>query len=272
MSGRRVCATVPLAVVLLSTSGCGSSEPDERAQVSAYIEQANAVQKRAAPALSEANAVYAAQAKGKLAPVRQLASLELAETALQGTSLQLKELRPPAPAARLQQLLVRVVELNVGLTRQTVRLASYARTTPRVLKPLGPAGRRLGRRLRGNRSAPQQAAAFGSYTQTLDGILRRMGRLEVPSVLRPAHEEQVRRLVATRSLSRRLRLAAADADAPRLARLLLKFGKLSGTGRLRQRTLAKRGLASYSAQLRRLEDARGRLVREQIRLNREVAA
>ena len=265
------CVTALLVVVVCAT-GCGSQKETPRTDIAAYIERANAVQLRAAPAVRQAGAVYAEQAKGRLAPARQLRELRSAEAALEGTRDQLGTLDPPTEARRLHDLLLRVLELDVTLTRQTVRLASYAQSAPRILRPLGPAGRRLGRRLKRQDAPEEQAASIGAYVSTLDRMLRGLGRLEVPSVLRPTHEDQVRRLEKTRSLARQLRLAAAAADAERLARLLMRFAKAGGTTLLEERELAKRGLASYAAQLRRLESARGRLVREQIRLNREITA
>ena len=266
------CVTA-LLVVVVCAAGCGSQEEETpRTAVAAYIERANAVQRRAAPAVRQAGAVYAEQAGGRSAPARQLRELSRAEAALEGTREELAALSPPTEARRLHGLLLRVLDLDVALTRQTVRLASYAQDAPRILRPLGPAGRRLSRRL-GRQDAPdEQAASIGSYVGTLDRMLRGLGRLEVPSVLRPTHEDQIRRLEGTRSLARQLRRAAAAADAGRLARLVLRFSEAGSTTPLEERQLAKRGLAGYAAQLRRLESARGRLVREQIRLNREITA
>ena len=261
-----------LLVVVACAAGCGSQEKTARTDVATYIERANAVQLRAAPAVRQAGAVYAEQAKGRLAPARQLRELRSAGAALEGIREEVDMLSPPIEARRLRDLLLRVLDLDVALTQQTVRLASYAQTAPRILEPLGPAGRRLNRRLQRQGAPEEQAAAIGAYVSTLDRMLRGLGRLEVPSVLRPTHEDQVRRLEKTRSLARQLRRAAAAADAGRLARLLLRFAKAGGTTLLEERELAKRGRASYAAQLRRLESARGRLVREQIRLNREITA
>ncbi|MCW3011637.1 MAG: hypothetical protein JWO90_2041 [Solirubrobacterales bacterium] len=268
----QVTLVTALLVVVVCAAGCGSPEKSRRQAVAAYIERANTVQQRAAPAVRQAGAVYAEQARGGLAPARQLRELRHAEAALEGIREELDALSPPPEARRLHDGLLRVLDLDVALTRQTVRLASYAQGAPRILEPLGPAGRRLDRRLKRQGAPEEQAAAIGAYESTLDRMLRGLGRLEVPSVLRPTHEDQVRRLERTRSLARQLRRAAAAADAGRLARLLLRFGKAGGTSVLEERKLAKRGLASYAAQLRRLESAQQRLVREQIRLNREITA
>lgn len=265
-------ACVTALLVVVCAAGCGSQKESPRTGVAAYIERANAVQLRAAPAVRQAGAVYAEQADGRLVPARQLRELRAAEAALEGTRGKLGTLSPPIEARRLHDLLLRVLDLDVSLTRQTVRLASYAQSAPRILRPLGPAGRRLSRRLERQDAPEEQAASIGAYVSTLDRMLRGLGRLEVPSVLRPTHEDQVRRLERTRSLARQLRLAAAAADAQRLARLLIRFAKAGGTTRLEERKLAKRGRASYAAQLRRLQDAQGRLTREQIRLNREITA
>ncbi len=268
----QVTLVTALLVLVVCAAGCGGQEKSPRKDVASYIEQANGVQKRAAPAVRRAAAVYTEQAKGRLAPARQLRDLRTAQSALEGTREELRTLRPPPEARRLHDLLLRVLDLDVGLTRQTARLASYAQEAPRVLKPLGPAGRRLNRRLKRPQAPKEQAAAIGSYVSSLDRMIRGLDRLEVPSVLRPTHEDQVRRLERTRTLARQLRRAAAAADAGRLARLLLRFAKAGGTSALEERKLAKRGLKSYAAQIRRLESAQERLVREQIRLNREITA
>lgn len=271
----QVTLATALLVAVVCAAGCGSQEKTARKEVAAYIQRANAVQQRAAPAVRQAGAVYADQAKGRLAPARQLRQLRQlrgAEAALEGIRNELGTFSPPVEARRLHDLLLRVLELDVALTRQTVRLASYAREAPLVLEPLGPAGRRLDRRLKRQDAPKEQAAAIGAYVSTLDRMLRGLGRLEVPSVLRPTHEDQVRRLERTRSLARQLRRAAAAAEAGRLARLLLRFSKAGGTSALEERKLARRGLATYAAKLRRLESAQQRLVREQIRLNREITA
>ncbi len=265
------CVTAVLVIVVFA-AGCGSQGETKRSGVAAYIERANALQERAAPAVRQASAVYAEQAEGRLAPKRQLRELRGAQDALAGIRGELGTLSPPPEARTLHGLLLRVVDLDVALTRQTVRLASYAQGAPRVLRPLGPAGRRLGRRLSGRDAPDEQAAAIGAYVATLDRTLRGLERLEVPAVLRPTHEDQVRRLERTRTLARQLRRAAAAADAKRLARGLIRFARAGGTTRMEERKLAKRGLASYAAQLRRLRSAQGRLAREQFRLNREISA
>lgn len=261
-------AVAPLVVVAALT-GCGGD--DSRDKVADYIEDANAVQKRFAPAFKEANAAFKAGASGKLPDRAQLASLERAGASIGEARRKVAALEPPAEAARLHRELLTVFDLDVRLTREVTELAHYATDSPKVLAPLERSGRELRKGLTASAGASGQVRALDAYSGALRAIARRLDELDVPVVLRPTHRAQVQRLLRIRKVTRRLRGAVARADAAAIATQLLRFRRLSGRAAPNRAALARRGVAAYQALQRRLDRAEQRLVREQQRLNREVS-
>jgi hypothetical protein len=261
-------AGATLALVSVAV-GCGGD--DGRGAVADYIEDANAVQKRFAPAFDAANEAYAAQAAGKLPQGAEVATLERAAASIASARRELAQLEPPADARRLHGDLLAVFDADLRLAAETTRLARYAEQAPAALEPLGRSGRTLRRELRASASPGQQSKALAAYSGALSKVLRLMGELPVPAVLRPTHGAQVERLEATRGVTRRLRAAVDRADAGGVARLLLRFRRLSDRPAPSRTALTDRGIRAHRVLLRRLDVAQNNLVREQQRLNQEVA-
>jgi hypothetical protein len=112
----------------------------------------------------------------------------------------------------------------------------------------------------------EQAAALQAFASTLGHTVEDLEGLQVPAILRPAHDQQVRRLQTTSSLARRLRTAVLARDSQEVARLLLRFRRsaapaASGTG-------SARAIDHYNRRFRRLTRAYADVRREQARLDR----
>jgi hypothetical protein len=166
------------------------------------------------------------------------------------------------------------MDLNAGLAAETAQLAVYQQRAPRMLAPLA----RVDRRLRAGLSAaaktpaataaPAQAAALDGFVHGLTRVVDGLDRLDVPAIVRPAHDQQVRRLRTTRSLAARLRVALLAHDAPTVAQLLARFRAAGSTPR--SSALGASAIRQYNRRFRRLNDAFQAVSREEIRLNRSL--
>lgn len=259
-------AVLPAALVL---SGC--SDPGVRERVTRYVDQANALQQRFAPALGRLNAAYRRQAAGSPPGAAEVRALQRGARLVARERAALRSLRPPAAARRLHGLLIDVVTLDVRLAREAAATASYAARAPGALAPLSVSGRRLRSMLGSGVPAGAQAAALEGYRRALRagaGVLR---RLRAPLVARALHRAQVRRLERAAALAGRVRSAVLARDAPRVGRLVGRLNATTSRLGIRRRALARRGLAAYGRLTLRLARAQGRLRREQLRLARGLA-
>jgi hypothetical protein len=127
------------------------------------------------------------------------------------------------------------------------------------------ANRRLQKRLSAAGSSEEQTRALRTYSAAVGDISADLRALEPPPVLEPAHEEQLRRLAATRRLADRLRVALAAADAEQVARLLKRFRRTAAGG-ARAGRLSDRALRAYTRRLRGVREAQADIQREQKRL------
>jgi hypothetical protein len=257
---------VLLPAMAAGAASCGGDNDSPRARVDEYVRGANAVQQRYAADFTRANQAYGAYARGELEPRRAEADLGRAEDALREARSDVAALRPPAEARPLHERLLRYLDMNVGLARQTARLAVYSPGADRALRPLDRANRGLRERLQDAREPAEQAAALQRFTRTLERIMRDLRSLDVPAVLALTHRDELRRLDSTRSLAERLRGALLDQDAEEVARLLDAFRE-RGADRGRRRRLAAKGIRRYNRRYEALTEAYQDIAREQGRLD-----
>jgi hypothetical protein len=204
--------------------------PLRRERVDAYVKSEVEVMQRAQPEFKRVNESYLAYARGELEPEAAERDAAAAVRAIADARDALTVLDPPAEAQALHDGLVRYLQMNVEVARETSRLAAYVPAAERVLRPLGKANRRLQSRLAGAEEATAQADALQRFSGAVSRTLRDLRAVEPPAVLAPSHGDQIRRLDVTRGLAARLRRALLDQDAERVARLLERF-RSSASGR-----------------------------------------
>lgn len=266
MRERRGSATAVLAVLAALAGGCGGES--ERDRVTAYIEEARAVQREHQRDVTRANAVYRELASEGAATADDVEAVATAERRMRAARADLARVRPPARAVPLHRSLLRAYDASADVARDTTRFAEYVPAMTRALRPLEGVGRRLERRLRGAEDAEGQGRALERYAAGLDGLLVRVARLEAPPVLFAVHQAQLLRLRSARDVARRLRRALEAQDAPRTARLVREFRRI-GAGRSSAR-LRKRSIEVYTARLRDVDRAAADVQRERARLDRTL--
>jgi hypothetical protein len=268
LGAMRRCSVVAL-LAPLALAACGGGGDDARSQVNTYIEQANAVQRRSADDLERVNASYQAFARGTLEPEQAAADMARAQRVVRAVRERLADLRPPADARALHRKLVAYLDMNLGMARETARLAAYVPRAIAATAPLARANRRMRAALRAAATPADQAAALDRFARGLGGMLRDLRRLDPPPVLRPAHGDQIARLTSTRSLAVQLHDALVAQDAQGVARLLDRFRSAASDRRPRTK-LAARALAAYNRRLQALNGAYADVQREQVRLDRTL--
>ncbi len=256
-------------------AACGGD--DERKGVVRYILDANAVQKRAAPAFERANEAYVAfsqrGAKDVLAKPEGTATgkpeeIAAAERSIRTTRSRIARLRAPSEAAALHRKLLRVFDVNADMAHETTVLARYLPAAEKAVEPLDDISTRLRRRLAGAPNPENQARSLRAYFLSLDLLIARLRRLEVPPVLAPTHRAQLGRLTSARTLAVRLRAAIEAQDAQRVARLLMQFRKLDAN-RARERRLTARAIRGYTRRYRAITTVTQDAQRERLRLERK---
>jgi hypothetical protein len=266
---RRRALLLVLAAGAAALGGCGGSDDDAREQVDAYVESANRVQQRYAPEFERANRAYTSFVRGGLGDAQAERDLGAAQDALRAARADVAALEPPPEARTLHGRLLRFFDVNLDLARETTRMAVYRPAAEAALAPLDRVNRRLDERLAGADAAPEQARALARFERSLERMVAALRGLEPPSVLKPTHGDQIRRLAATRGLAERLRRALLDEDAPEVARLIKRF-RANAAARGSRRKLAARAVRRYDERYKRLTEAYADVQREQARLDRAL--
>ena len=261
------------AVGLLAA--CGGDDPRER--IERYILEANAVQKRAGPALERANEAYVSFSRRGVpeevprpegAATGKPEEIAAAERAIRTTRSRVARLRAPSEAAALHRKLLRVFDVNADMAHETTVLARYLPAAEKAVEPLDDISTRLRRRLAAAPNPDNQARSLRAYFLSLDLLIARLRRLEVPPVLAPTHRAQLGRLTSARTLAVRLRAAIEAQDAQRVARLLVQFRKLDAN-RARERRLTARAIRGYTRRYRAITTITQDAQRERLRLERK---
>lgn len=221
----RLVAVVSLAC-LLAAAGCGGKDGDRRA-VDDYIRAIASVQADAAPSLAKANATYGAFLRGKLSGAARKRRLGQAERSIRTARSNLAAIQAPAAAARLRRLMLGYYDKSADLAYETRLLGAYEPAAQAALRPRAALNRNLQKSLRAARGGAAQAKVLGRFADGLESTLVRMRRLHPPPLLLATHVAEVQRLNGTRRLALELRGALQRQDARAVARLLIRFRKLS---------------------------------------------
>ena len=250
----------------LALGACGGESDKDR--VEAYLKDANDVQRRSVPAFRRANDVYRRFATGKLRPERAGRRLAGAERSIRATRGRLARLDPPSEATVLHRRLLRVYDLNAGLARETTQLGRYLPAATAALRPIQRINRRLGADLKGSGDPGEQSRALGRFAASLKRPLVRLRRLHPPPVVAATDRARIRRLRSTRRLALRLRDAIAERNARRVAKLLLRFRRV--TGARGDAPFSGPSLRAYNERYLAISRAAGAVQRERSRLERSL--
>jgi hypothetical protein len=251
-------------------AGCGGDERNAvRERVEQYIENERQVMQRAAPEFERANQSYIAYSKGELEPENAVEQVTEAERAIRAARDGVLVLDPPAQARPLHADLLRYLDLNVDLARETSRLVVYVPPAVEALAPLDRVNRRLQSRLARSDDSRTQARELEQFAARIRSIAGDLRALRPPTVLQPTHRDQLRRLEGTSDLADRLRRALLAQDAVRVSRQLERFRGDESNPDARS-LLTSRALALYAQRLDELKAAGADVREEQLRLARSL--
>ena len=251
-------------------AGCGEDERDAvRERVEAYIDTERRVIQRAEGDFARANQTYTDYANGQLEPETAAEQASDAARAIRNARDGVLVLDPPAQARPLHKQVLHYLDLNVDLARDTSRLVAYVPAAVRALRPLDRANRQLEARLAGSDDSGDQERELERFASRLRSVARDLRAAKPPPVLRPTHQDQLRRLAETRQLADQLRRALRTQDAEKVSHLLKRFRGDASEPEAR-RLLANRALAVYSERLEELTVAGAEVQEEQLRLARSL--
>lgn len=270
-------------VAALAAGGCGSQAP-ARGEV-AYIRQVNRIESQLVAPLQTVTrtsaevagrATQAGAAHRQQAARAEAASLAASLARIEAARGRLAALPAPAAAQRLRGLLLRLVDQEAHLTRQTAQLIAFLPAFDAALRPLGPATIRLKRVLAISQAAgaaavqavyAEKAAALRAFRATLQGILSRLSRVRPPVVSRPEYRAQVDSLQGMSGAAGRLATAVGAGDSAGIAPQLVAFDRAAAAARsaAEQRSQATADRA-YNAQVARVQRLTAAAEDERLRL------
>lgn len=186
-------APLLLAVALAAAAGCGGGDDGEKRRVAVadYIRAANTTQQRFAAVYAGADdALRQFGAKGELGA---RTSAELAEAAATMGEVRgsLAGLEPPVEARTLHSQLLRLLDLQISLTRDLSQMARYLPNVARVLRTAEAARAKLQRALESSDTVVAQAGAARAYGNAVDKTLKGLRRETPPAILATWHKGQV---------------------------------------------------------------------------------
>ena len=267
---RRTAAAALALTLWLAGCGGGDDALDARRDaVDRYVKDEQAVMQRAQPDFERANEAYVAFANGELEPAAAIRQIRAAQRTIRNARDGLSVLDPPRDAQALHDKLMSYVSANVELAGETSRLAEYGPGAARAVAPLAGVNRRLRSGLADAEDSVAQERALERFSAAIETITDDLRALRAPLVLESAHDEQIRRLEATRRLAGRLRRGLELQDAEQVARVLKRFRAASAGGGGRRR-LSAQGLAAYSRRLKQVREGHADVQREQVRLARSL--
>jgi hypothetical protein len=268
-----------LAAVLLvaAVAGCGAQQShSQRTQVAAYLKKVNRIEAALVKPLkivtvtsgkfaqeersggSLTNLVYTAN---ELSLLKAASEIEVQRGRLAST-------RPPVTARHLRSLLLRIMDGEVGLTREIARLVVFLPHYSATLAPLAPATRRLDAALAQRSGAGQanvtaayatKAAALRAFQSELDRILSQLHKLQSPAVTKPQYDGQVHSLQGMSLAAGRLATALQSGTQGDVQQLLLEFDRAAISNKTaaadRAQIAAVRAYDGETARLARLTAA-----------------
>lgn len=264
--GRIAVAVLGLALVV---SGCGGGAPDRRETVDRYLRQVNSVQAGYTTAFKDANRAYVAFSKGKLEPSSAKRRLASAEQSMRDSRDRLDALPAPRDASELKRRLVALMDANAAMAHEATLLAGFVPAAERAGKPLPELGEALSAGLKRAEGPAAQVSVLERYARGIARVIEKLQPLRPPPLLIDRHHAQLEHLRSIRRLSLQLVGALRDQDSALVARLLLRFRRLSerqGPGTVVNRD----ALESYDRRRRAIQRAMQSVQREQRRLEERL--
>jgi hypothetical protein len=225
---RRAFALAPL-VALLATAGCGGGK-SERDRVNSYLDRVNSVQQSAAPEFNRANRAYLAFSKGKLGIASAKRELTKAEQSMRAVRDQIAATKAPVSATKLKRRLVAMFDADAAMAHEATLLATFIPAAQKAAQPLPGLGKRLARGLQTAKTAADQERALSAYSRGVRGVVAQLEPLHPPPLLLDRQNGQIEHLQAVQRLAAELVQGLRAQDTSRVARLLLRFKKLSTQG------------------------------------------
>jgi hypothetical protein len=261
----RFAAAVLAAVAL---AGCGSAKDARRSAFNHYIARVNEVQREALVPWSRARHAYAGIGHGRITD-GELRDLDAASKTIRSLRARIAALSPPKDANRLHSSLLRLLDLDASFAAEVESFARYVRSVTTLQTQLGSDTAQLRRELRRSRAPAKERYALTRYAVKLDPLVARFRLLRPPPALTPWHGEQIARIDKLRRGARELALGLARRNSALTQRGL---SALTGAAANSPATAADRAaILAYDARLKRLGTASAVVVREENRLERELA-
>jgi hypothetical protein len=263
MVGRALIGGMLSAAVVVT--GCGGSKHQRRDAVERFIRQANDLQTTATPSFKAANEAYVAFSKGKLPAGVAPRDLAKAEQSMRDMRDRIAGLDAPVDARELQRRMVSFFDADAALAHEATLLADFVPAATDAPKPLVPLGKRLSSALTKAKGPAAQQTALRRYASGLGVVIHKLEVLKPPPLLVERHHAQVSNLRSVRSLALRLVSALKAQDSSRVAKLLVRFRRLSAQ---RTSAVAPSALRAYNRRFRSLQQSQVAVERERSRLEK----
>lgn len=268
---RRLVLLALAAALAAALAGCGDDGIEKRREaVAEYIRAVNTTQQRFATVYAEADdALRAFGAKGSMGG---RSSDELAEAAATMRDLRgsLADIHPPEEACKLHGELLRLLDLQTGLTRDLSEMARYLPLASDALRSAEVARTKLQKALESSNTAPAQMAAARSYGKAVDRSLEELREVTPPPVLSIWHDGQAELLRTSAQLGYGLADGLESGNRKQIERVLLRFQNASrdAAAVAHAQVLAVR---SFNNRVKTQRALVRKIVQEQRRLDRAIA-
>lgn len=241
MRPRATIAAVALGVLV---AGCGQQQ-SQRQAVATYLTRVNRVESELAHPLATVTSTGSQFAQEQraggtltnLVPASNERALLGAWTQIMALRARLAAIPPPPPAARLQGLLLQIVDGQAQLTHEVAELVDFLPRYSAALGPLAPATRSLEAALAANTSSgssgvaayASKAAALRQFKDAVDAVLAHLRPLNPPSVSKPGYERQVQALQGMSASAGQLAGALAGGGQASVQQLLESFDRAAAS-------------------------------------------
>jgi hypothetical protein len=296
--GIAAAAAVAAAVVVTVTNHGGSGASKQRKEVSAYVNQVNAVQKRMGAPLTRVLSAYRDFTSSSRPTENSGPELARAATALTTLDRRLARLEAPPEAKKLRSLLLSLVSKQAALTKEVRLLATFSPRFAQLLRRAGRANAALGaalqavavprpHRLKGTRAkvlaaerkyqrdaglaAKKQADAIDAYDAAIAAVLRALRPLEPPPALEPSFRAQIAALQASRVSGARLATELRQpvrTDVSTLARRFALSSRIAQSTAVQKAQIA--AIRRYNARAKAIGTTGTRVQEELARLQRDL--
>ncbi len=258
----RLAAVGVCAVVV---SGCGASA--EKKAVNRYFRQVSALQRELLLPLSRINQAYRDFSLRPRSTARELPALTNAELTLRELRTRLAALDPPRAAARMHQLLVHLLDVEVTTAHELRSTADYLPASQRAFAPLTRANRVFRSTFARAKGARAQASVLDAYAVDITLARASLARIDPPALLRPSHDAELATLLHVRDVSIHLAAALRAHDRATVDRLVPQFrAAASGAGDRRQAA----AIRHYDARVQEISRTTAAIESERLRLEKRI--